>query len=88
MNLLPLADSVDILTVVHPFRLLTCSDSVMKQIAWKCVRCVVKRRIGNKQKEEMLAKYLSGSLNGSLARRVGDVCRFWTRARTICRRLN
>lgn len=41
-NLLPLADSVDILAVAHAFRLLTCNDPAVKEIRSACVRRVVK----------------------------------------------
>lgn len=55
-NLLPLAESLDILTLGHVFRILTCNDLLVQETAWTCVRYVVKCRIDNEPGERMFAK--------------------------------
>lgn len=60
-------------------RLLTLKE--VDKYVKTCGRRVVKRRNSIEPEEGMIAKYLSGWLEGSLARETGDVSSVWTQER-------
>ena len=86
-GLLPLADQVEVASIVHVFRLLTCRDLVVRSVAKRALVEVVRRRLGRRPTEHDVACYLSGSLDGEFGRDVGNIASIWTGARNACRRL-
>ena len=65
-DVLPLADLVDVLTVVHAYRMLMVRDGAVRELAWESLRGVVGRRIGHAPSCEDIASFLSGSLDGRI----------------------
>ncbi|KAG8225603.1 hypothetical protein J437_LFUL004171 [Ladona fulva] len=61
-GLLPVADLLDILRVVHRYRLLHCRDPVVRRVAWGRLRVVVQRNIRRNPTTADCAEFLSGSL--------------------------
>lgn len=86
-GLLPTSDSVDVLAVTHPFRLLTSSDPLCKENAWSSLKEVVRKRIGREPTVHDCCQFLSGSMVGDLGGRSNDFSSIWTRARNATRRL-
>lgn len=85
-GLLPLADQADLCALNHAFRLLTSPDPVVKEAALSGLTAAVKRRIPDPSRAD-LTEFLSGSLEGPLARDGGDIGTIWSAARNACRRL-
>jgi len=87
-GLLPLADQVDVASIVHVFRLIACRDPVVRSVAEGVLAEVVRRRLGRQPTKVDVATYLSGSLDGEFGRDGGDIASIWTAARNACRRLS
>lgn len=58
------ADLIDVLSVVHAFRLITSTDAVIRDLARASLVSIVKRKIGRPPSDCDVADYLSGRLDG------------------------
>lgn len=86
-GMFPLADLVDISSVVHAFRMITCADPVVKDLARATLFHVTKKRLGRPVSPDEVADYLSGRVDGDFARDGGDIGSLWTDARNAAGRL-
>ncbi|XP_054259803.1 uncharacterized protein LOC128984500 [Macrosteles quadrilineatus] len=86
-GMFPLADLVDISSVAHAFRMVTCTDPVVKDLARATLSHVARKRLGRPVSLDEVADYLSGRLDGDFARDGGDIGSLWTDARNAAGRL-
>ncbi|KAK3923114.1 Retrovirus-related Pol polyprotein from type-2 retrotransposable element R2DM [Frankliniella fusca] len=84
-NLLPLGDLTDIGAIVHAFKVLTCPDPLVRNVAEASARKTVKRLLGHPPSNEELATVLSGA---PTPRGVHNASNIWTAARNASRRLS
>ena len=81
-GLLPLVDGVNNATVTQAYRMLTCNDGFVRQVAWSCLKTVARRKTGIKNPTEReLADYLNSNHAGVPEREGGDIRSIWTRTR-------
>lgn len=59
---LPVADLVDISSVVHGFRLITCPDSIVQELARLTLKVIMRCRIEQSSSEEDYLCLLTGRL--------------------------
>ncbi|XP_030422642.1 uncharacterized protein LOC115653440 isoform X2 [Gopherus evgoodei] len=86
-NVPRMGDLCDIAVVTHAFRLLTCPDAMVKNVAMTALRAATAKRIGRAPSDQDVATFLSGSLDGEFAWDRSDMASLWTRARNATRRL-
>ena len=67
--------------------MLTCKDTFVAQVAWGCLKQVVKQKIGCQPTEQDIADYLNGATAGKFAREGGDIGSLWSRTRKSSREL-
>ncbi|XP_057324632.1 uncharacterized protein LOC130667160 [Microplitis mediator] len=84
-GILPLADLVDISVIAQAFRILSCKDLGVAEIAKSSLEQAVQRRTIHQPSPQEIAQYLSGSLEGPFARNQGDPS-LWSRVRVATRR--
>ena len=84
-GLTPLADMVDLLTIAHAFRMLTCDDAEVSEMAKFSLLMATFARIRRDASESDCARFLSGSLDADL-RRSATTANFWSKARSATRR--
>lgn len=86
-GLVPLQDMADVLTIAHAFRMLTAPDAVVSELAMGSLRVATSVKIGRRPTHEDMASYLSGSLEGELARAVGEGSSTWMQVRKASSRM-
>ncbi|CAM5173819.1 unnamed protein product [Natator depressus] len=86
-NVPRMGDLCDIAVITHAFRLLTCSDAMVRSIAAKALHDATQKRIGRAPSNQDTASLLSGSLDGEFGWHGGDIASLWSRARNATRRL-
>ncbi|XP_054283941.1 uncharacterized protein LOC129000889 [Macrosteles quadrilineatus] len=86
-GMFPLADLVDISSVAHAFRMVTCTDPVVKDLARATLSHVARKRLGCPVSLDEVSDYLSGRLDGDFARDGGDIGSLWTDSRNAAGRL-
>ncbi|KAG8237131.1 hypothetical protein J437_LFUL017008 [Ladona fulva] len=80
----------DILCIVHTFKMLTCRDPIVRDMAWHGLRDVVHRKTGRTlpaPTNDVLMQFLTGSMEGRLGADVGDTTSQWSRARQATKSL-
>ncbi|EMP28407.1 hypothetical protein UY3_14496 [Chelonia mydas] len=82
-----MGDLCDIAVITHAFRLLTCPDAMVRNIAANALHDVTKKQIGRAPSNQDTASFLSGSLDGEFGRDGGDIASLWPHARNATRRL-
>ncbi|KAG5890221.1 hypothetical protein JTB14_028763 [Gonioctena quinquepunctata] len=87
-GVLPMADLVEVASIVQAYKMLTCPESLVHDTATSQLREVVQRRIGRHPSTMDLARYLSGDLTEEFGRDGGDISSLWSRARNASRRLS
>ncbi|KAG5871525.1 hypothetical protein JTB14_028588 [Gonioctena quinquepunctata] len=87
-GVLPMADLVEVASIVQAYKMLTCPESLLHDTATSQLREVVQRRIGRHPSTMDLARYLSGDLTEEFGRDGGDISSLWSRARNASRRLS
>ncbi|XP_063244521.1 uncharacterized protein LOC134544111, partial [Bacillus rossius redtenbacheri] len=87
-GLLPLADMCDLATVTHGYRLLTCKDPDVKDLAWASLFQTTKQKLGKQEisKDDMVG-FLNGETEGEFNRDGGALGNHWTFTRSAGRRL-
>ncbi|KAK3928962.1 hypothetical protein KUF71_017246 [Frankliniella fusca] len=83
-NILPLSDLADIGAVTKAFKVLTCPDSLVRDIAESSATRTVTRYLGREAYPVDLAAYLSGCTDDGHSKSSATV---WTAARSASRRL-
>lgn len=81
-GMLPLRETRYILSVVQGYRMLTCPDPVVHQIAWNSLRAVVEKKVRRQPSEDDLVGYLNGE-----GRSEGGPRSFWARVRKSTKEL-
>ncbi|XP_050824416.1 uncharacterized protein LOC127058411 [Gopherus flavomarginatus] len=84
-NVPSMGDLCDITVVTHAFRLLTCPDATVKNVAVAALCTVIEKRIGRPPSGPDVATFLSGSLDCKFARDRGDIASLWSRTRNAMR---
>ncbi|CAD6227834.1 GSCOCG00006292001-RA-CDS, partial [Cotesia congregata] len=88
-GIIPLADLADILVIAQAFRMLSCKDLDMAEIAKSSLEQVVQKRTFHRPTpQEIISEFLSGSLDGPFARDKQGDPNIWTRVRITSRRLS
>nr|XP_042697210.1 LOW QUALITY PROTEIN: tripartite motif-containing protein 15-like [Chrysemys picta bellii] len=82
-----MGDLCDIAVITHAFRLLTCPDATVRNIAANALRDATEKRIGRAPSNQDIATFLSGSLDGEFGRDGRDIASLWSRTRNATRRL-
>lgn len=83
-NILPLGDLADISAVTHAFKLLTCPDPAVRDVAEASLAKTVAHLLGHEPTPEDIVAYLSGEKLAKESKTAGTV---WSSARNASRRL-
>lgn len=83
-NILPFSDMIDVGAVVHAYKMLTCPDPMVAEVAVQSCSRTASKLLGATPSQEELATYLSGSDLGQYSHSLGNI---WTAARNASRRL-
>ncbi|CAD6235845.1 GSCOCG00008010001-RA-CDS [Cotesia congregata] len=87
-GIIPLADLADILAIAQAFRMLSCKDPDVAEIAKSSLEQVVQRKTIHHPSPQEIAEFLSGSLDGPFAGNKPGDPNIWTRVRIVTRRLS
>ncbi|XP_046392673.1 uncharacterized protein T26G10.4-like [Ischnura elegans] len=88
----PLPARRDALTVVHAFRMLTCPDVCVADVAWHTLRDIISRRTGRTQRTAVLSResmcdFLNGAADDVVGTGTIAASSHWTRVRAATRQL-
>ena len=84
-GLLPLSDMVDLLTVAHAFKILTCKYATVSELAMSSLRVATSIRMKKAASGVDCARFLSRSLDDDMM--VGaQTDSFWSRSRNAARK--
>ncbi|KAK3925266.1 Retrovirus-related Pol polyprotein from type-2 retrotransposable element R2DM [Frankliniella fusca] len=84
-NILPLSDLADIGALTKAFKMLTCPDPLVREVAESSAKRTVARSLGREPLRNDLAAYLSGAKLRDHSKSSANV---WTAARNATRRLS
>ncbi|XP_065454585.1 uncharacterized protein T26G10.4-like [Chrysemys picta bellii] len=74
-----MGDLCDVVVITHAFRLLTCPDATVRNIAANALPDATEKRIGRAPSNQ--DTFLSGSLDGEFRRDGHDIASLWSRTR-------
>ncbi|KAG6923125.1 hypothetical protein G0U57_021510, partial [Chelydra serpentina] len=77
-NVPRMGDLCDVAVITHAFRLLTCPDATVRNIAANALQDATKKRIGRAPSNQDIATFLSGSLDGKFGRDGSDIASLWS----------
>ena len=80
-GLIPIQIGADIATINQAYRMLTCQNKFVMEVAWSCLEKVVRRKVGRLTTKMDCASYLNGASAGEFSRDGGDIRSIWSRAR-------
>ncbi|XP_046391632.1 uncharacterized protein LOC124159735 [Ischnura elegans] len=88
----PLAVRKDVFAVVHAFRMLTCPDSSVSNVAWHTLRDVVERRVGRTGNRGAIGRgalcsYLNGADDDTIGTGTNAAASVWSRTRRATKEL-
>ena len=83
-GIMPLGDLADVGVIVHVFKLLTCPDNMVAELAEKSMKKAVQKMINGEPSWAHIVAYLSGE---PLARMSNSFATLWSAARNASRRL-
>ena len=86
-GILPFSDMRNVCAVTHGFRLLTCPDNDVREIAWDTLKTAVQLKIKRVPDVTDIASYLNGSTDGDMCQTNSDVPSLWSRVRMCTRAL-
>ncbi|XP_065438543.1 uncharacterized protein T26G10.4-like [Chrysemys picta bellii] len=86
-NVARTGDLCDFAVITHAFRLLTCPDTTVRNIAANALRDAKGKRIGRAPSNQDIATSLSSSLDGEFGRDGRNIASLWSRTRNATRRL-
>ncbi|XP_074974093.1 ubiquitin-conjugating enzyme E2 E3 isoform X1 [Caretta caretta] len=86
-NVPRMGDPRDIAVITHAFRLLTCPNSMVRNIAANALHDATKKRIGRAPSNQDTTTFLSSSLDGEFGMARCDIASLWSCASNATRRL-